>query len=214
MTAICPPQLSTNIYLGGDNDGFTFNFIQQCDPLPIELLAFTAACERTRVVLKWTTATELGNDFFTLYRSADGAEFEVVGTVPGAGTSNRVRHYTFTDEQPRPGISYYRLRQTDFDGKFEDAQVLAVTCSGPEADVLVYPNPATDEVTLEAEFHGGSMHVQVINSAGIVVYKGIVSQKATLPIAHLAPGLYLVKIERTVPGAGSSLPILKKLIKR
>jgi subtilisin-like proprotein convertase family protein len=88
-------------------------------PLPIELLTFTAQHKFGQVFLKWSTGSEINNDFFTLERSKDAIFSEIIGFVNGAGNSAQTLHYQFIDTMPLSGLSYYRLKQTDFDGSFE-----------------------------------------------------------------------------------------------
>jgi uncharacterized repeat protein (TIGR01451 family) len=91
-----------------------------CDiPLPIELLSFTPQIKPDRIDLLWTTGTEINNDYFTLERSRDLYGWDILGFVPGAGNSSVPLSYSFSDMQPLDGLAYYRLKQTDFDGKFE-----------------------------------------------------------------------------------------------
>jgi hypothetical protein len=87
--------------------------------LPIELLSFTPEIRPDRIELKWTTGTEINNDFFTIERSRDMYGWEVLGFVQGAGNSSVPLSYSFSDLRPLDGLAYYRLKQTDFDGKFE-----------------------------------------------------------------------------------------------
>lgn len=87
--------------------------------LPIELLTFTVTMEVDKVVITWTTATEINNDFFTVERTLDGINFEEVLEMPGSGNSFEPLIYNGYDEYPLPGTSYYRLKQTDYDGQFE-----------------------------------------------------------------------------------------------
>ena len=87
--------------------------------LPIELLDFSAAMNGDKVTLTWTTATEINNDFFTIERTLDGISFEEVLETPGAGNSFTPLTYVGEDGNPLPGTSYYRLKQTDYDGQFE-----------------------------------------------------------------------------------------------
>ena len=84
--------------------------------LPITLLSFTAEAKDDQVLTSWITASELNNDFFTIERSADAQVFKPIGRVNGAGTNHGTLTYSFLDDAPLSGISYYRLRQTDFDG--------------------------------------------------------------------------------------------------
>jgi hypothetical protein len=94
--------------------------------LPIELLSFDAKPDDNHVLAKWSTASEKNNDFFTLERSKDGASFEKLKTVPGAGNSDHVLNYSEKDEAPLHGISYYRLKQMDYDGKTSYSRVVTV----------------------------------------------------------------------------------------
>ena len=87
--------------------------------LPIELLSFTPQVNPDRINLNWTTGTEINNDYFTIERSRDLYGWEVLGFVPGAGNSSVPISYSFSDMRPLDGLAYYRLKQTDFDGKFE-----------------------------------------------------------------------------------------------
>jgi hypothetical protein len=87
--------------------------------LPIELLSFTPDIKADRIELNWTTGTEINNDYFTIERSRDMYGWEVLGFVPGAGNSSVPLSYSFSDLRPLDGLAYYRLKQTDFDGKFE-----------------------------------------------------------------------------------------------
>ncbi|MDA0196847.1 MAG: VCBS repeat-containing protein [Bacteroidetes bacterium] len=87
--------------------------------LPVELVSFSGKAGNESIVLDWVTATEVNNDRFEIERSVDGANWDVVGTVVGAGSSEDFLTYEFTDRRPVIGINYYRLRQVDFDGAHE-----------------------------------------------------------------------------------------------
>lgn len=112
------------------------------NPLPIELISFNAKENEDQVDLSWVTATEINNDFFTIERSATGRDFEAIAFVDGAGNSNKVLSYSLTDEQPLDGVSYYRLKQTDFNGEYAYSDIVAVEFDVQESRVwTVYPNP-------------------------------------------------------------------------
>src|SRR5690606_29273558 len=82
-----------------------------CLALPIELLRFDAIPGESDVKLEWETATELNNSHFEVERSADGRNFQQIGTVGGHGTTSQVIAYEFTDNSPLSGKSFYRLKQ-------------------------------------------------------------------------------------------------------
>lgn len=107
--------------------------------LPIELVLFEASAEIDKVRLNWTTASELNNEYFTVLRSADPSSdsWEEVARVQGAGTSQMSLDYEAFDNNPLSGISYYKLRQTDFDGTFSESPVVAVNFNQDRTRSLV-----------------------------------------------------------------------------
>lgn len=111
--------------------------------LPINLTSFNAAFVGKNVETTWSTATEINNDFFTVERSSDNVIYTPIGTVDGAGNSTDNRNYTFIDQQPLRGISYYRLKQTDYDGRFEYFAAKVVQNKNKGTFVL-FPNPAAN----------------------------------------------------------------------
>lgn len=122
---------------------FTFGSLSGSNPLPIELVSFTAELnEQHEVNIAWQTNVEINNDYFTVERTADGVTYETVSIVDGAGTSSQQHHYTAIDHSPLAGLSFYRLKQTDANGNFTYSQLRSVT---NDADIVtatdVYPNP-------------------------------------------------------------------------
>lgn len=102
--------------------------------LPVELTHFEAKPAGDDVRLRWTTESEVNNDFFTVQRSVNGFDFEDLGRVNGYGTTTVTRNYEYFDHDPLPGTSYYRLRQFDYDGKFEDSPIRSVKRTAQNAD--------------------------------------------------------------------------------
>ena len=94
--------------------------------LPINLISFDGEFSDESVILVWKTATEINNDYFTIEHSEDGINYEQIGTEFGAGNSNTILQYSMIDDNPFEGQTYYRLKQTDYDGKFEVFPAIAV----------------------------------------------------------------------------------------
>jgi hypothetical protein len=111
-------------------------------PLPVELLQFTAMPEKNSVILKWTTSSEINNDYFTVERSVNAVDFKSIGNVYGAGNSAISIDYSFVDNAPYAGISYYRLRQTDFNGYSSVSRTVSVEIpfSGIKPHYYVFHN--------------------------------------------------------------------------
>ncbi|MFH0866373.1 MAG: GEVED domain-containing protein, partial [Bacteroidota bacterium] len=93
-------------------------------PLPIELLFFSGQCEDENSILKWSTASETNNDYFTIYRSKNIIDWDIIGTVDGAGNSSTILDYSFTYKQPHNEVAYYCLKQTDFDNNFSYSDII------------------------------------------------------------------------------------------
>jgi len=126
------------------------------NPLPIELLSFTATPNGNKVDLKWTTASERNNDYFTIEKTKDGQSFEFVAMIDGAGNSNSILNYTSVDYYPYQGTSYYRLKQTDFNGKHSYSNLVAVDFKNNAGiGINVYPNPNS----------GNDIHLQLMGMA-------------------------------------------------
>ncbi|MEQ8473588.1 MAG: T9SS type A sorting domain-containing protein [Marinoscillum sp.] len=119
-------------------------------PLPIELLSFNAnACEAD-VCLEWVTAVEVNNDFFEIERSADGKSWESIARLNGAGNSSEQLTYQYNDNFPMMGRSYYRLKQTDYDGAYSYSKIEKVEFSF-ELDFDFYPNPTENFLQIVGE---------------------------------------------------------------
>jgi Secretion system C-terminal sorting domain len=124
--------------------GFSdFASIQWTNPLPIQLLSFNVEKSGKEALCKWTTVSEENNDYFTIERSIDKINAEAIGKVNGAGNSSEVLHYTFTDNSPHSGLSYYRIRQTDFNGKTTASSWKSIDFAVAPQHLALFPNPAS-----------------------------------------------------------------------
>jgi len=110
--------------------------------LPITLVDFGAQAYDDHVLVNWTTASEVDNDFFRVERSQDGVDFQTVGFVTGAGTTDIRTEYALRDTSPFEGISYYRLVDIDFAGEENYSEIVRVNYQGEVLKALPYPNPA------------------------------------------------------------------------
>jgi len=146
--------------------------------LPIKLISFTAKFEEGIVNLDWATAAEINNSFFTIERSQDGAHFEHLLTQPGAGNSTVNKYYTAIDQRPLTGFSYYRLKQTDYDGHYSYSDVQTVkNGSGDmqESDMAlniksIYPNPFITSFKLNFVIKTSTLvDFSLMNTSGQVV---------------------------------------------
>ncbi|MBD2770007.1 T9SS type A sorting domain-containing protein, partial [Hymenobacter sp. BT664] len=183
-------------------------------PLPVELVGFEAAAEKSDALLRWTTASELHNDRFEVERSFDGRTFERVGTVRGQGTSARPTDYRFTDPgAARLGAAlvYYRLRQFDIDGATSMSPVRVINFSRPDdADVVLYPNPALGQTSLDLrQLPAGTYQVRLLDLQGRTVstYGLEGARMHSLRVEHLPQGHYVVRV--VGGGVSLALPLIR-----
>ena len=203
----------------GDKDAFIGNFngdvifyTDIATPLPVELSTFTAVTENNDVLLNWKTATEVNNYGFEVQRTAISQQltaetWQKIGFIPGSGTSNSPKEYSFTDKDAQPGTYKYRLKQIDNDGKFEYSEEVEVNVNAVAASYSLqqnYPNPfnpttvikytlpSEDRVTLKLYDVLGREVATLINAdqpAGNHTYT-LSSEKL-----HLSSGVYIYKIQ-------------------
>ena len=124
-----------------DGDRFTLGNTDASVPLPIELISFTASPNDEGVSLKWITGSEENNDYFTIERSRDTKEWKEVLRHSGAGTTENRQEYEAIDGEPLIGASYYRLKQTDYDGQFSYSDIVYLNHAGTD-QLKVMPNPS------------------------------------------------------------------------
>jgi len=122
--------------------------------LPITLNdfdAFLSSGIKKYVVIEWSTHSEQNNDYFTIYKSYDGYTWSKLIEVDGAGNSNTLLNYSATDENPKPGTQYYKLRQTDYDGNYEDFNVVSIELKTARLEVIKAYNQMGQEVNLDTK---------------------------------------------------------------
>lgn len=138
------------------------------DELSAEFIEFSYKIEDKQVVLKWTTASEKNNDYFSIERSLDSGNFVAIGKVNGSGTTHQNISYEFTDRDPYD-LAYYRIKQVDLDQTYSYSKVLKIAL-GEEADeLIIYPNPTTaNNINIKGFFpvENSSVHIQIFDSMG------------------------------------------------
>lgn len=181
---------------------FTLASITTTNPLPIELVKFDAKPGANHVELRWTTASEINNDYFTIEKSLDGHHWEEVVEVDGAGNSTSVINYSDKDYAPYTGISYYRLKQTDFDGSYSYSNVVSVLFDN--GAVNVFPNPVQVGATLTIEAEATGI-ISLLDITGKIVFAEThVAQNGiiTFQMPDVPVGVYFLRIE----GQNSTIP--------
>ncbi|HNQ61241.1 MAG TPA: T9SS type A sorting domain-containing protein [Bacteroidia bacterium] len=145
-------------------------------PLPVELLSFNAARKEDVVLLNWSTASELNNDYFSIERSLNGESWSLIGKVKGQGNSTMKLDYTFQDREPSENTTYYRLSQTDYDGKSEGFKTVKVGPSeitNQKANLLrISPNPFAESFNFEISSNTNeSAELSLFSSDGSLILR-------------------------------------------
>ncbi len=179
---------------------FGIGSTQPSNPLPIQLVSFNAKLDRTGVVeINWVTATEINNDYFSVERSTNGISFEEIEVVSGAGNTSRTLTYDIIDEKPLTGVSYYRLKQTDYDGTVSYSNIVSINNRGAftQHNWSLFPNPIIvgGNVNISGVLNKGKAEVYEAASGRIITSELIVDGSASIDTDNiLGKGVYLVRI--------------------
>lgn len=192
----CSANKAQNGIISFDNTCAQTNFSQYTivsnnSELPIELLNFTAFAVNNKVVnLNWETAFEINNDYFNVERSSDGINWESIYQVSVGTNSSTNRSYNAKDPDPLKGYSFYRLKQTDLDGKVSFSQIKEVNITY-DINVSLSPNPATKWILITNNSAIESGRLLIYNSNGKLNQDVIVSNKEQrVDVSNLSTGIY------------------------
>lgn len=178
-------------YTGGTGGGGFTNCSSAFAMLPVELLHFTATPESEQVALQWATATELNNAGFHVERSSDGERYDAILEVEGMGTTQQVTHYAVIDRAPLPGLSYYRLRQTDLDGTETLSDAVAI--EREHGALGAYPNPTADVLHITGLEDGA--WVEILDPVGrVIAMERSQGAQLTLDATRWPAGRYTARV--------------------
>ncbi|HTA82531.1 MAG TPA: LamG-like jellyroll fold domain-containing protein [Bacteroidia bacterium] len=189
-------------------------------PMPISLLNFSATPDGTVVDIKWSTASEVNNHFFTIERTTDGTHYETVAIINGAGNSDNSLSYSAKDENPVEGLSYYRLKQTDFDGESKTFENVAVNYTEGISTSLTaqhtYPNPFKTSFFINFESDKATqLSVEILSSTGSMIDAETINcTKGNTQYEYqkgymLTSGIYFIHITDLANGQGTVQKIIK-----
>jgi len=181
-------------------NGGTWTLAQESNLLPVALLFFDAKEKDGRHVLcSWSTASEINNDYFIITKSRDGIHFDDAGMVDGAGNYTGTLNYSFADESPYHGISYYRLRQVDFDGTIAFSQIVSVNFDEDHFSYTIFPNPTTGNLFIGIDKGFESITgVTIRDVAGKIILNEIPSGSKELikiNLEGMATGFYFIEMK-------------------
>jgi hypothetical protein len=169
--------------------------------LPVELYSFDVVNNNENVNIIWVTASEINNDYFIVERSANGSDWEEIKRINGAGNSTQTISYSETDNNPLAGVSYYRLKQVDYDGKFSYSDIKAINIEQDTTFVSIFPNPTNGKVTIEAS-NDELDNLKVYSLIGQDVTNKIIlisisDNYVVMDLSNLPSDFYIVKTKTT-----------------
>ena len=167
--------------------------INTFSPLPIELISFDASLSDSKnsTNLSWTTASELDNDFFTIERSSDLENWDVITMVNGAGFSVETISYTTKDNNLLNGINYYRLKQTDYNGFYTYSEIRAIKNNTNNITV----STTNDNSILIQNLTGLNNSISLYNSFGQLVNQFSGQLDSDIIFSNLQSGIYFIQID-------------------
>ena len=172
------------------------------DLLPMELMSFDATLNKEeRVLLRWETATEIDNDYFSIERSRDAINWELIKKIDGADNSFTTLTYLTIDDSPLTGRSYYKLKQTDINGSESYSDIKTVFLDkSPITQISVFPNPATDIVTLADDNPSELKQIKIYDVIGQELTSSIKivhreRNQVRIDLSLLSSGIYTIVTE-------------------
>lgn len=195
--------LTETSYTGSRRE-FILGTENSSDPLPVELINFTGEKTHGEVTPQWATASEKNSQHFVVQRSPEGKQFHDLFTISAAGFSMEKIRYAYTDGDPAPGTSYYRLKQVDLDGSIDHSRIIMVESSGTvswELNTLGNPAGKYLEVAISSD-DPGNYHYYLVNKQGHRVkekefYFGAGSGTIQIDLNELENGMYFLVMKKS-----------------
>lgn len=160
--------------------------------LPVVLTSFNASAQQNKIFLSWHTASELNNKNFEVQRSRDGNDFATIGIIAGKGTSSVPSDYSFTDVNPYDGINYYRLKQVDWDDKYEYSKIVSVKIDLGNA-VSLFSSLVKEKLII---FSSINTWATLLNEQGQILHRlTLINGRNEISIGDLAGGVYFIRSE-------------------
>ncbi|MCP4441163.1 MAG: T9SS type A sorting domain-containing protein [Aureispira sp.] len=196
------PATNTVTANGVTNSASNWTLALDATLLQVELAYFTGKCDQTNIQLNWATNTEKNNDFFSIERSFDAVNFELVAKVEAEGNSSTLKNYSFTDNSPfQQTQSYYRLKQNYKNGKFLYSDIISVSsCVDGNFKFVPYQKNADVVLNMSSD-NEGKYNVDIIDLTGKILYNNSIRVISGTNSIHLSPslgsGYYLIRLTST-----------------
>jgi hypothetical protein len=179
---------STSVSTFISTSPFTLSSSTTNNPLPIELINFTASCKNNKTEINWSTITETNNDYFTLEKSFDGSNYFEIALIDGAGNSTQINNYSYSDEALN-ATAYYRLKQTDFNATINLFGPISNNCNSKTHEIMLLPNPNHGFFMVKGLQN--NQQIIITDVLGKTIFKSEVMQEnMEIQLPDLASGVY------------------------
>jgi hypothetical protein len=165
-----------------------------CSSLPVTYLSFSGRKDNETNVLSWSTSSETNNVGFEIQRSDDGNSFEKIAFVQGRMNSNIISNYSFVDYRPYYKISYYRLKQLDYEGKFSFSNIVSIENENATG-LHFYPNPFSDVLYCDVD---RELPYIIYDITGLIIKSGILQSHNKINTKDMKQGIYFLKVENQI----------------
>jgi hypothetical protein len=199
--ALCVSNSLYGISMNKANIDYITITINYKKPDQLGLVDFTASYDENEVRLDWTMASQTECSSFSIERSSDGINQEVIGNAPGDVNADHPTSYSFTDNSPLFGTSYYRIQSKNADGTIQDFNWVAVATDEKNSSVVLYPNPTGDKITVKFPSVGEPSILMIMDQKGRVLLSETVPVFANMnsttyiqDVSVLSPGMYIVLV--------------------
>lgn len=201
------------------NSGLVLGYYEPAN-IPVELSSFNAIVSKQNINLSWTTTTEKNNFGFEIERtkSSQNNDWQKIGFVEGIGTTTEKQNYSYTDKNLPEGKYFYRLKQIDYDGKFEYSNIVEVDVLQSIEFALYqnYPNPFNPVTTINYSLPAENLvRITIYNLLGEKVSQLVNEVKPAgfhsveFNSTNFPSGLYLYKLETENFNSVKKMIILK-----
>ncbi len=193
-------------WIGDDATGYNISPLGyptpsiSCVPLPIVLTEFNVVKDiHHHVNITWSTGSEVNNDYFEIENSADGNQWQFVSKVSGKGNTTASQYYTYVDQKPLSGTSFYRIKHVDFDGQMSYTPIKSISFDKLQNNkpFQISPNPVNHQLSIRGEYSEDSQ-IQIFNAHGrkmddLIFHKE--RENLSVDVSNLPAGLYLLHID-------------------